>query len=356
MKFDISEMRHATPWSLYRQRATIQTDPEYQRLSDIWTLEKRQLLLDTILNEFDVPKLYLHKFRTPVRRRHQTFQYAIIDGKQRLETLWSFIDGKVALSDSFEFFKDVSIDARGMTYEQLGRLHPDLKVQFDSFNLSTVLIETDDVDVIEEMFSRLNEAAPLSAPEKRNALGGPVPLAIRRVSQHAFFEESVPFPNKRYRHLDLAAKFLLVEDAGRIVDTKKVYLDEFVSSRKSQGRRKRLQAETAVEHILGKMQGIFVEKDRLLRQVGMVMVYYLLFRESVREGWSGRITRRKLQDFEQAREKNRRVAERTLTKANYELLEFDKYSQSPNDGYALRIRLKILAEQAFGRSISEDVG
>ena len=62
MKFDITELHSNSVWKLYRMRDRIQLDPEYQRLSDIWTLDIRQLLVDTILNGFDVPKLYLHKF------------------------------------------------------------------------------------------------------------------------------------------------------------------------------------------------------------------------------------------------------------------------------------------------------
>jgi len=53
-----------------------------------------------------------------------------------------------------------------MTYAELGKAYPDLKVQFDSFQLTTVCIETDELEMIEEMFSRLNESAPLTAPEK----------------------------------------------------------------------------------------------------------------------------------------------------------------------------------------------
>jgi len=129
-------------------------------------MDKRQLLIDTILNEFDVPKLYLHKFHEPVKRGAKSYDYAIIDGKQRLETMWSFVDGKMALAEDFEFFKGSKVKAGNMTYAELGKAYPDLKVQFDSFQLTTVCIETDELEMIEEMFSRLNESAPLTAPRK----------------------------------------------------------------------------------------------------------------------------------------------------------------------------------------------
>jgi hypothetical protein len=354
MKFDISTLRSSNPWVLYRLRDRIQVDPEYQRLSDIWTLEKRQLLIDTILNDFDVPKLYLHKFRAPLKVGKSAYDYAIIDGKQRLEALWKFIDGEIALADDFEYFKDPKVKAAGLKYSDLGKTYPDLKVQFDGFTLATILIETDEIEVIEEMFSRLNEAAALSAPEKRNAFGGPLPGCIRGLARRAFFQGKLPFPNKRYRHYDLATKFLLVEKMGCVVDTKKAYLDEFVRAQSGEPRTKKIGYAANAEYVVDSMARVFVGHDPLLRQVGMVMLYYHLFRLAHRDGWAGKITRRKLLDFDQKLASNRKRAEKNLVKATYDMIEFDKYAQSPNDAYAIRFRLSVLLWRAFGRRVSVD--
>src|SRR5687768_7032524 len=131
MRFEITELRNSTVWNLYRMSERIQVDPDYQRLSDIWTLAERQLLIDTILNDLDIPKIYLHKFSQPLKKGGRTFDYAIIDGKQRLETIWAFINGDVSLAPEFEYFRDDKIAAGEMTYTELGQTYPDLKVQFD---------------------------------------------------------------------------------------------------------------------------------------------------------------------------------------------------------------------------------
>ena len=149
-------------------RDRIQINPLYQRLSNIWAMDNRQLLIDTVLNDFDIPKLYLHKFNEPLRKGGKNYDYAIIDGKQRLETMWAFIDGSIALAEDFQYFKDSTVKAGNMKYSELGREYPDLKVQFDSFQLTAVCVETDELELIEEMFSRLNEAAPL--PLLRNEM------------------------------------------------------------------------------------------------------------------------------------------------------------------------------------------
>jgi hypothetical protein len=354
MKFELSELRSATVWNLYRMRDRIQIDPDYQRMSDIWTLDKRQLLVDTILNDFDIPKLYLHKFKEPLKKRGRLYDYAIIDGKQRLETMWAFIDGKVALAPDFEYFKDSNVKAGNMTYAELGKEYPDLKVQFDSFSLTAINIETDDLEMIEEMFSRLNESAPLTAPEKRNAYGGPLPDAIRKLAKEAFFESDLPFPNRRYRHFDLAAKFLYAESERKVMDTKKVYLDKFVAGYADKPRAKLPAFFKDAKDNVGRMAAIFTQRDFLLRQVGMVLLYYHLFRLANEQGWEKEITRKKLADFDKLRETNRKNAEQNITDANYNLIEFDRFSQSPNDGFAIKFRLKILLEEVFKKQTSTD--
>src|SRR5689334_17548238 len=109
MSFEITELRNSTVWQLYRIRDRIQLDPEYQRLGGIWIPENRRFLIDTIINGFDVPKLYLHKHAKPIAKGGKEYDYAIVDGKQRLETMWRFIAGEFPLSDDFVFFKDESV-------------------------------------------------------------------------------------------------------------------------------------------------------------------------------------------------------------------------------------------------------
>lgn len=355
MKFDIGELRSNTVWQVHRIRDRVQIDPEYQRLSDIWTLEKRQLLIDTLINGFDVPKLYFHKFTSAKKVGSKSFEYAIVDGKQRLEAIWNFIDGKIPLSDEFEYLHDPSVKAAGMTYGEIGREFPELKADFDGFTLSVVMVETDDIDIIEDLFSRLNEAATLTAAEKRNAFHGPLPSAIRRLAKTKFFTESLPFRNARYRHFDLAAKFLLAEDAGKITDTKKTYLDSFVRQSEKKPRTKMPDSLKLARANVARMSGVFSANDSLLRQVGMVMVYYHLFRIANAQGWLNDITRKKLVSFNRDRARNRELAETDLANADYDLVEFDRLSQSPNDRGALRFRVGVMMNKVFGRDVSTGV-
>ncbi|SDO19600.1 DUF262 domain-containing protein [Polaromonas sp. JS666] len=355
MSFSITDFHGSTVWKLYRIRDRIQLDPEYQRLGGIWAPDNRQLLIDTIINGFDVPKLYMHKFTTPLQVKGKTYDYAIVDGRQRLETLWSFIDGKIPLADDFKMFKDSQIAAGGMTYQELAKEYPELKADFDGFPLSVVLVETDDLEMIEEMFSRLNEAAPLTAPEKRNAYSGPVPLAIRKLAKEPFFSQSLPFLNKRYRHYDLATKFLMAADEGKVVDTKKTRLDDFVKRFEGEPRTKTLPFLRVAQRVVQAMSKVFTASDTLLRQVGMVTLYFHLFRVAIDQDWIAEVSRKKLVEFDSRRSRNRQLFEAGSTaQVDKDLIDFDGYAQSPNDSGAIRFRLKILLNRAFGRELDDD--
>ena len=307
---------------------------------EIWTIDKRQLLMDSIINEFDIPKIYFHEL--PKGSASKVYKYAIIDGRQRLESIWSFIDGEYPLADDFHYLKDPKTKPAGLTYREMGEKYPRLKARFDATSLSVVVVQTDDLDLIEEMFSRLNEAVPLNAAEKRNAFRGPMPRAIRELANHHFFRKRIRISNKRYQHRDLAAKFLHLVDQGGVADTKKVYLDEFVRSYKAKSPAAVRPLVGKVKTVLSVIDTIFVNNDKLLRSAGTVVLYFLLFRDGLNKGWVEKLNRSKLGRFEKVRQKNRKLAEQEIAKADYDLLEFDRLTQTPNDAHAIHFRLRTL--------------
>lgn len=330
---------------LYSLRDSIWFDPPYQRQGDIWPEEKRQLLIDSILNGYDMPKLYFHEFFPAREIEGRKYKYAIVDGKQRLRSVFSFIDGAFALPDRMEYIPDPTIKPGGMTYAELAREFPSLKTKFDGCVLPIVTILTEDLELIEDMFSRLNEAVPLNAAEKRNAFGGVIPSIVREMTQHSFFACKLPFDNRRYRHFDLAVKFLYLAEKEHLVETKKQNLDEFVKSMRGEdSEEKALLLATKAVAVLDQMSAVFVDDDPLLRSVGSVVLYYFLFLEFVMKGWEEPISRQPLQEFELSRTENRSQAELDVSAADYHLLEYDRLSQSPNDAIALRYRYAVLRQ------------
>lgn len=344
-----SSLKNSTVILLYSEREDIKVDPDYQRMSGVWTLEKRQLLIDSILNDYDLPKIYFHEFDNKTAKE-TGYKYAVIDGRQRLETIWAFLDDEFTLSEDFEYQRDSSIELANLSYNDIATQYPKIKIKLDSFVLPVVTVKTDggDVDLIEDMFSRLNEAVPLNAAEKRNAFGGPMVKAITTVSNDKFFKENVRFSNKRYQHREISARMLLSErslqKSGRLVDTKKVYLDAMVKEYKNPKSTVPGKLRNSVKSVLAEMHSIFTKKDELLLAQGNMIVYYLIFRFAIEDGELAEISRKKLLSFRKKLSDNRELAETDYTKSSYDLLEYDRLSQQgTNDASNIKERYMILA-------------
>lgn len=334
---------------IYSEKERINVEPWYQRRGEVWTLEKRQLLIDSILNDYDIPKLYLHAFTSRDRSEYGNFDYAIIDGRQRLEAIWDFAEDGFPLSDDFVFLADPKVDAGGKRYSELSSAFPKLKIRFDGFSVPIVCVETDDIDLIEDMFSRLNEAVPLNAAEKRNALGGPMAECIRNVAEHNFFNERVKFSDARYKHRETAAHLLFLEYTilfqHKIIDTKKPYLDAMVRDYKS-GRAKRLEeVRKRTLRVLDPLSSVFEITDSLLRTQSIIPVYYLAFRIAMNVGKQELFQRDKLEEFNVAIRENKDIAADDIANANFDFLEFDSMNrQGTNDAASIRERTRILCE------------
>lgn len=345
--FETYSLTHNNVLSVYSDRDRINLSPPYQRQGDIWSLEKRQLLIDSIINRYDIPKLYFHKLDKSESRK-QRKDYAVVDGRQRLEAIFGFIDGDFALANDFEFLADDSVSAGSMTYADLANKYPKLKQRLDAFALPIICIDTEELDLIDDLFFRLNEAVPLNAAEKRNAIGGDLSSAIKAVSQHELFLKKIRFSNNRYQHLEVAARLLFIESnwsRGKLLDTKKPLLDQFVRENKSGNRVYVRKLRTDVEAVLTLMLSHFSGKDALLSSQSALPIYYLLFRDANTAGRLSKLSRKRLLDFNTARQKNRDIASTNLSGANYELLEYDRMSQQgTNDASSIRERYRIIKE------------
>lgn len=77
------EMKHSNILRINSDKEVIKTNPAYQRNGEIWTKEKRQLLIDSILNDYDIPKLYFHLLKDEQKSTKSIdYEYAIIDGRR----------------------------------------------------------------------------------------------------------------------------------------------------------------------------------------------------------------------------------------------------------------------------------
>ena len=329
------------------QRSVIDFDPPYQRRGGLWSKKDKAFLIDSILNEYDIPKVYIADFTLrPSSLNTTSRHYAVIDGKQRFEAISDFIEGRITLTSDFVLASDPQLELGGLGYRDLKQNHPRIASRCDNFNLTVMSVITDDEGKINELFVRLNRNKTLTGPEIRNAMQGVVPELIRDIASDEFFTNKVKFATARGQDLDAAAKFLLVEFRGRLVETKRVVLDRFVeegiaSDSQVSGFQR---AATRVRENLRRMNSVFLPKDPLLRSQGSVVPYYWLIRNLSDESLP--VVRPFLVSFDEERKKNRELANNpsTVQRADPTLMIFERYNRSINDVGSLAGRYEILSD------------
>ncbi len=333
-------------WS--QQRDDIDFDPPYQRRGGLWSKRDKAFLIDSILNGFDIPKVYLADFTMgPTALNQSNRQFAVIDGKQRFEAIFDFIDGAVTLDSGFALATDSSASLGGLSYTDLVSLHPKVASRFENNNLTVMTVITDEEGKINELFVRLNRNKTLTGPEIRNAMKGIVPELIRELATQKFFKSRIAFDTKRSQDLDIAGKFLLVEFWGRLTDTKRASLDGFVErgleSDAKPDEFKR--AAKRVQAVLKKLTRIFLPNDPLLKRQGALVTYYWL----VRQTRSDRLQaiRPFLVAFEDERARNRTLAKDSakIGRQDPELNRYDQYNRSINDQVSIEGRFEILSKR-----------
>ncbi len=274
-------------------------------------------------------------------------QFAVIDGKQRFEAIFDFIDGHITLDPAFVLSSDPALSLGGLSYTDLVAQHPKVASRFDNYNLTVMTVVTDEEGKINELFVRLNRNKTLTGPEIRNAMQGIVPERIRDLSSHRFFQSRIAFDTKRSQDLDIAAKFLLVEFWGRLQDTKRATLDGFVE-RGLEADAKPAQfsrAATRVKGVMKTMCQVFLPRDPLLRSQGQLVPYYWLVRNTAAE-WHSQI-RPFLVAFEEERKRNRILAKdpARASEQNPELSQYDQFNRSINDQVSIEGRFEILSRR-----------
>jgi hypothetical protein len=226
----------------------IELDPVYQREAGVWSDSKKRLLIDSLLNGYDIPKIYMAKLADG-----GPFDYAVIDGKQRISTILGFINDEFSLESDFEYSgQDLELSDRPSGNQKFSNFTERAKEVFKGVQLSVVTVEDADDEDIESLFARLNNGEPLNSAEQRNAIGGDMAALIRDFADRPFFKTKVKFSNKRFSHREVSCKLLYMEwqriktNQPHCPDLKKKYLDNFVKDNRvlNQADKEKLTRET----------------------------------------------------------------------------------------------------------------
>lgn len=138
------------------ERRELIVNRDYQRGSGIWPAGPSSYFIDTIIENFPFPKIYMYEF---VNREDRNIRKEIVDGQQRISAITRFHNNEFALgSDSGH---------QGCRYQDLD---DETQEKFLSYVVSVDVIRSAQRGEILQMFRRMNAyTLPLNEAEKRHS-------------------------------------------------------------------------------------------------------------------------------------------------------------------------------------------
>lgn len=191
------------------QRALLDLDPPYQRRS-VWNQSFKDYFIDTILLDYPAPAIFLHEDINPDGR----VKYAVVDGKQRLTSIFEFVKDIFPVSE-----KAQRSELRGLYFSEL---HDDKKREFWAFQFSVEYLPSVEESVISSIFDRINRNTKrLSAQELRHArFDGEFIVEAERWAEWMTTKFPSGFPNitpssrRQMKDVEFMADLLLLLEVG----------------------------------------------------------------------------------------------------------------------------------------------
>jgi len=209
-------------WILDLERnKQLNLNPPYQRKS-VWTRKDKQFFLDTIFRNYPSPAIFLHK---SISDTGQTL-YHVVDGKQRLTTIFEFINDKLRMPTTYG---DVRIDGKKWSDFQGD---PELKKALWNYQITVEIIDFDDANLINQVFDRLNRnARKLTDQELRHSkFDGWFIGEVESEIERADWRELGVVTNARTRRMadaQFMSELMLVVIRGELLGFDQSVLDDY---------------------------------------------------------------------------------------------------------------------------------
>lgn len=144
------------------KKGQLLVDRRYQRASN-WDAIMQKLFIDSILREYPIPLIYIHK---------QNDKYFIVDGQQRINAIIAFIENKYKLLNPRnnrklfpDYISEMECSWSDKKFNELNNTQQNFIIEL---LLSVALIESDEDREIRNLFVRLQKGKPLTAQQIRD--------------------------------------------------------------------------------------------------------------------------------------------------------------------------------------------
>lgn len=156
--------------------------PDFQREKRLWSTLQKAALIDSILRDVDIPKLYFN------RKAKNDFE--VVDGQQRLWAIWDFFGDVYSCQINGDQLKFSDLD---------DPRHKSIQETIKNYELQITVFDKADDDYLRLLFKRLQFGLLLNTGEKLKAESGEMKsLVFDKLAEHNFIQ-GLGFPKERER-------------------------------------------------------------------------------------------------------------------------------------------------------------
>jgi hypothetical protein len=326
--------RRVETWSVLKlsQERDKVSFPEYQRQPNLWSVEKKALLIDSILQDIDIPKLYFNKV--------ENGGFEVVDGQQRLWAIWGFVDDEFAVARSTKKF----------LFSELTEIE---KKHIGAYDLQVTVLDDAPDRYLRELFIRLQLGLLLITGEKLHASTGAMKdLTFQKMTKQRWIKD-LGVPSRRYGKETLCAQMAINiwsrSKTGDFARTRYEDLQYFFQEYAAPvGKDKEFfgECEMRISELLEVLGALFHEKAGQLRNRSYVLSLLLVADQLKRDGRFGEKEGRRFVQF--ASHFWKRLKEEIdagLRRKNSLLFAFEsQISSAPGEKYQIERRHKALLE------------
>ena len=201
----------------WEREGCLELSATFQR-NPVWSDKNRSYLIDTILNQYPVPEIYL-QVNTD---KDGNTKYIVVDGQQRVRAILAFIEGEYSLLET---------ESPSWGGKEFKNLPDGVKKDFWDYPIVTRELKTNKEDEIRDVFKRLNKyVVPLNAQELRNAtFRGKFITLMDNLAENDFLAENkIVSPNeiRRMKDIEFLSELFVAMMDGAQGDTREV-LDKY---------------------------------------------------------------------------------------------------------------------------------
>ena len=267
---------------MHDEKKVLSFDHPIQRKSEQWSDTQKSLLIHSMLANYPVPNIYVLREDSQEldEKNKPVFNYFVMDGKQRLTSVLSYIWGEFPLDENIP-----AIIIEDVEYQIAGKYFCDLDepVQYEikRYKFDIIAFEECSNREIEEIFFRLNNSTPLTKSQVAKAkVGVEIAELINELLTSKFFTVSCNFSKAQLKASDdqkVLIQSMMLLDTNNVLDfelkdfSENSILEYSESIRGTYTDKQSNILKSAIQYLTD----AFPEKNKQLRKISIPTLVYM---------------------------------------------------------------------------------